>query len=196
MKRPSMYSRPDKPLSVSVPRRDWMARTIERAELAAPVVVHAGSECHVTPPRVAERMADYAGSLIDCDVLEPSAGTGNLARAILANGCALDRLTLVEMHTGLADGLRSIAPVVCTDFIEWAKDTTQRFDIIIMNPPFSRVRAHVAAALSLLRDQGRLIALVPITFNRDDCETLEELPNDTFAAAKVNTKIIELSRLA
>ena len=39
----------------------------------------------------------------------------------------------------------------------------------------------------------KLVALVPITFQHDEAETLENLSNDTFSAAKVNTKIIRIA---
>jgi hypothetical protein len=73
------------------------------------------------------------------------------------------------------------------------------FPRVIMNPPFSDVRKHVAAALSLMGRGGHaepatLVALVPITFQHDDAETLETLPPDTFATAKVHTKIIRIER--
>ncbi|MBL4656965.1 MAG: hypothetical protein JKX73_03120 [Flavobacteriales bacterium] len=63
-----------------------------------------------------------------------------------------------------------------------------------MNPPFKKVRQHIKAALSLLGNGGHdcavLIALVPITYQHEDMETLEELPRDTFSTAQVSTKII------
>jgi hypothetical protein len=187
--RPSMYSRPDKPLYAAVPSRDWRARTVAPDSLQTPIVVHAGSECHVTPPDVALRMADALGDLSSVDVLEPSAGTGNLARATLAAGCNPDRLTMVEMHTGLAAGLRSIGRVECGDFLDWAQ-TAPRFGAVVMNPPFSRVKTHVGAAVQLLAPGGVLVALVPITFQHDAFEDLETLSPDTFASAKVHTKIV------
>lgn len=73
------------------------------------------------------------------------------------------------------------------------------FPRIIMNPPFSSVRKHIAAALRLMGRGGhaepaRLVALVPITFDHPEAVTLETLPADTFATAKVNTKIICIER--
>lgn len=70
---------------------------------------------------------------------------------------------------------------------------------IIMNPPFSEVRKHIAAALTLLGRGGHeahavLVALVPTTFVHPNAETLEILPTDTFATAKVHTKIIRITK--
>lgn len=68
---------------------------------------------------------------------------------------------------------------------------------MLMNPPFSGVRKHIAAAVSLMGRNGHdspacLVALVPVTFEYDGAEHLESLPVDTFAAAKVHTKIIRI----
>ena len=77
-----------------------------------------------------------------------------------------------------------------------------QFPNVIMNPPFSDVRKHITAAMSLMGSGGHsdfetggpyratLVALVPITFERDGFETLEHLPDDTFSTAKVRTKIV------
>ncbi len=63
-----------------------------------------------------------------------------------------------------------------------------------MNPPFRAVQKHMAAALSLLGCGGHksasLVAIVPITYNHDNMEVMEELGNETFPLAKVSTKII------
>jgi hypothetical protein len=53
-----------------------------------------------------------------------------------------------------------------------------------MNPPFSDVRKHISAALSLMGRDGHaepatLVALVPV---------------DTFSTARVNTKIIRIRK--
>ena len=49
------------------------------------------------------------------------------------------------------------------DFIEWARETAELFDRVVMNPPYSegRWRAHTEAAASLVRAGGRLVAVLP-----------------------------------
>jgi len=139
-------------------------------------------------------MAALLGDLRGADVLEPSAGTGNLARAALDAGCEPARLVMVELHCRLADELRRKGHrVEQTDFLEYAA-TAPRFGAVIMNPPFSRVRAHMSAAASLLAPGGRLVALVPVTFDGAGFHTVERLPVTTFATAAVNTKIVMFYR--
>ncbi|RCS21494.1 methyltransferase type 11 [Phyllobacterium salinisoli] len=199
MKRPAIYSRPSKPLTIPVQRRSFGA--VELIEVSEPVTVDKFTECHVTPSDVAARMVEYLGPQGDYLTLEPSAGTGQLTRALLAAGHSRYELTQIERHTPLASGLHQFGPVINRCFLEWAAEVTGRveFPRIVMNPPFREVRKHVAAALTLLGRGGhsepaRLVALVPITFSHPDAETLEILPVDTFTTAKVNTKIVRITK--
>lgn len=146
-------------------------------------------------------MVKYLGPQGDFLTLEPSAGTGQLTKALLAAGHSRHELTQVERHTGLASRLHRFGPVINRCFLEWAAEVTNRVEYprIIMNPPFSEVRKHIAAAFSLLGRGGHqepavLVALVPISFNHSSADTLEILPPDTFATTKVHTKIIRIEK--
>jgi len=69
------------------------------------------------------------------------------------------------------------------------------FSRIVMNPPFRAVKAHIKAALSLLAAQDAvLIALVPITYEHELADPLQDLPRDTFSTAQVSTKLIRFER--
>lgn len=196
--KPQLYKRPNKPLSIPVTRR----RGFDKPDAVArpePVMVDKATECHVTPSDVAARMVEYLGPQGDYMTLEPSAGTGQLVKALLAAGHSDCELTQVERHVTLARGLYQFGPVINRCFLEWAGEIAGRasYPRIIMNPPFRDVRKHIAAAVSLMGRNGHgepatLVALVPITFEHPDAETLEILPADTFATAKVNTKIIRI----
>jgi hypothetical protein len=195
----SVYTRPPKPLTIAVKsRRDF--EKITSAAAIEIIAVDKATECHVTPFDVAARMVDYLGPVGDYLTLEPSAGTGQLARALLATGHSRHELTMVERHNTLASRLGSIGPTINRCFLEWAAEVRGKveFPRVLMNPPFSDVRKHVAAAYSLLGRCGHdepavLVALVPITFEHPSAVELEQLPDSTFATAKVRTKIIRLS---
>ncbi|MGK3125922.1 hypothetical protein ACCY16_17515 [Candidatus Pantoea formicae] len=49
------------------------------------------------------------------------------------------------------------------DFLQWAQETQQRFDVVVMNPPYSEGRAvaHLNAAAALVKNGGRLGAILP-----------------------------------
>ena len=85
MNRPGIYSRPAKPLTIPVrARRDAPALALDAVPEV--IAVDRATECHITPDDVARRMVDYLGPVGDYLTLEPSAGTGQLARALIASG--------------------------------------------------------------------------------------------------------------
>ncbi|WP_176342156.1 MULTISPECIES: methyltransferase type 11 [Sphingomonadaceae] len=197
----SVYTRPAKPLYLAVRSR----RNFAKAEIAPAsdiLAVDKSTECHVTPPDVAARMVRYLGAVGDYLTLEPSAGTGNLSRALIESGHSRYELVQVERHIALSAQLHRFGTIINRCFLEYAAEVRGKveFPRVIMNPPFSDADKHVAAARDLLGPNGHgeaptLVALVPVTFRADGMETLEELPIDTFSAARVRTKIIRI-RLA
>ncbi len=97
-------------------------------------------------------------------VLEPSAGTGNIADEIgKHDGICLD---VVELDPELRRFLRGKGyNVVGSDFMAYRG---RQYDRIIMNPPFSKIGQdqaqsvlHVRHAYSLLKPGGKLAAIVP-----------------------------------
>jgi predicted RNA methylase len=94
-------------------------------------------------------------------VLEPSAGTGMLARAARAAGA--ESVTCVEIQRGLAhelaaDGFRTYRD----DFLLLDPALVGQFDVIVMNPPFDRGRDcdHVRHAWQFLKAGGKLVAVM------------------------------------
>jgi protein-L-isoaspartate O-methyltransferase len=161
-------------------------------------VVSKETECHVTPNREAIKMARALAWRSGLKVLEPSAGTGNLILALEDVGVDLQYVTAIERHGELYQACRHRLPQIgmmyqgC--FLEYAAATSERYDRVIMNPPFRPCRQHIEAALSLLNPGGRLVALVPVTYQRTGIKEIERLPSDTFITARVLTKtvVIEL----
>lgn len=202
---PALYRMAKAPARIQVKRRQDFPK-IEAGPVPELVTVDRSTECHVTPPDVAARMVEYMGHLPGGNlaeigtpgrglILEPSAGTGNLSRALVNAGLPASRIVQVERHIKLAEGLREFGSVANSCFLEYAQHNAAArvtFSGVIMNPPFSDVRKHVKAARSLLAKGGTLVALVPVTFETDSMETLEQLADDTFSTAKVRTKIIRI----
>lgn len=115
-----------------------------------PVVSRVADLCPLYVERGAERLT----------VLEPSAGTGNLARAAVAKGGIVD---CVEYQAELAEQLRASGlyrDVRRGDFL--AIEPTPIYDRVIMNPPFDRERDidHVMHALKFLKPDGHLTAVM------------------------------------
>jgi predicted RNA methylase len=218
MNRPPIYSRPAKPLRIPPTRRERFEGPTAQP-LAAPVMVDKATECHVTPPDVAARMVRYLGASCDMLTLEPSTGTGNLARALLADGHSLQKLCLVERHIGLANRLHAIgAPVVNECFLDYADRARGKveFPRVIMNPPFSvendktAYMTHIYHAFSMLTDNGIMYAVVPNGWEFNQASKFrafrefvglhgvskEKFPSGTFkeSGTMIETTVIELRK--
>lgn len=95
-------------------------------------------------------------------ILEPSAGTGNLARPCVLKGHIVD---CIEYQKSLADNLQIEGiynKVICADFLSIQPETTGLYDRVIMNPPFDRERDidHVFHAMKFLNEDGLLISIM------------------------------------
>jgi SAM-dependent methyltransferase len=110
-------------------------------------------------------------------ILEPSAGTGRLVRAILGEvRTRRYRLTAVEPDPRRAARIAAHPQVdtVVAAFEDFAAGTGDRFDLVVMNPPFTVPgRAHLWAehlllAWRLLAPGGRLVAILPAGALDDD----------------------------
>jgi hypothetical protein len=135
-----------------------------------------------TPDAAAERVIRHTPLYRDRDeaplsVLEPSAGSGNLARrcAEARTGTNYDggrcdytyraAVDCIEIQPELADALRSegvYRRVLSCDFLLLQPDPEKLYDRVVMNPPFDRERDidHVMHALSFLKADGFLIAIM------------------------------------
>lgn len=95
-------------------------------------------------------------------VLEPSAGTGNLAELAQATGAVVD---CVEYQPALADALKAariFRRVTTGDFLTMLPNPAELYDRVVMNPPFDRERDidHVMHALRFLKPDGCLVAIM------------------------------------
>lgn len=113
-----------------------------------------------TPAPVVAQMLAAADLQRGHDVLEPSAGDGAIACAILASGIVPD---CVEIDPDRAADLRDLLPlgaVVNMDFLSMIPDP--EYDRVVMNPPFGKGAGvqHVFHALRFLKPGGRLVAVL------------------------------------
>lgn len=124
-----------------------------------------------TPDAAAQEVIE-AASLYHCNhckggdaplrVLEPSAGTGNLARLARDKG---HEVTCVEVHHERAAELarQSYAAVHECDFLALQPETLGAgYDRALLNPPFDLDRDidHVMHALKFLKPDGKLVAIM------------------------------------
>lgn len=177
---------------------------------------------HVTPAKnfgefhssaeVAAQVMKFAKIHAGQTVLEPSAGTGMLARAACDAGALV---SCVEIQHGLAHELRVLhgfADVRRADFL--TLQPGELFDVIVMNPPFDRGRDcdHVRHAFQFLKRGGKLIAVMSARAEHGDdrrhkalhaiverCEPAygwrkwHDLPPGSFAHAGTNVNTVALA---
>ncbi len=126
-----------------------------------------------SPPAVVERLLEEAGiqpSYLMADhhrrpilsVLEPSAGSGNIARAVANNGHSVDCVEIQETHIDALRRAITIGVVRCADFLDMQPAVMGLYDRVIMNPPFDRGLDidHVNHALKFLKPGGLLVAVM------------------------------------
>ena len=133
-----------------------------------------------TPLDVAKVMLDMSCIHAGDKVLEPSAGTGELAEAILAHEphCHLD---CIELCTEFCDLLkmRELPAITNADFLGWVilqPGHLRQYNQVVMNPPFENHQdiAHVYAAHDCLKLGGRLVAVMSShTFSNSDKKSTE-----------------------
>lgn len=140
-----------------------------REQLRDGVQVVTAPQVFPTPPELAARMIDELMLFDGARVLEPSAGTGSLVRAMRDTGKSL-HIVAVEISPQLAGSLCRRFPngtqdvpqeveVITADFL--ASLSIGTFDAIAMNPPFvdGQDIRHIRRAVELLAEGGRLVAI-------------------------------------
>lgn len=115
-----------------------------------------------TPPKLANYLVELAGLKADDKILEPSAGTGNIVKAI-KRVIGLEKLIYVyELIPENQGALKKIieCKFVGDDFLE----CKTKYDKIIANPPFSKNQDidHIYKMYNSLKKGGRLVSVASI----------------------------------
>lgn len=165
-----------------------------------PFCVDKGTECHVTPASVAERMADYLFEKLECKdsarILEPHGGTGELVQALLKRNSDV-KLDVIERHCDLVAHMQQRFSGCCINICQgdvFNVEFKHPYDGILANTPFRGVASHVKLIKNLLAPGGVAVILVPVTYDKIEHAVLEKLPVDTFSTCKVHTKIIRIQK--
>ena len=187
-----------------------------QAQLKAGVQVAVVDELFPTPGELADQMVCLADIQPGERVLEPSAGTGKILDAI----CRVpDFVTHPQSYVHVIEKNEALALALAKrrdpgrwnytqdDFLYQSPDDWERFDVVVMNPPFQDQYRHVTHALSFLRPGGRLVAVMSsgVTFHTSEEATafraliesyggsIEALPPDTFKASGTGVQTVLVS---
>jgi predicted RNA methylase len=125
-----------------------------------------------TPKSAVNRVVELACIENGMDILEPEAGSGNIAERIRL-ACPGANLSVIEINSTLRDILKEKGfNLVGQDFL----DHRGEYDRIIMNPPFEQGAdmSHIGHAYSLLRPRGRVVSICSEgPFFRNDKQSVE-----------------------
>lgn len=129
------------------------------------------ADFYPTPEALAEYMVSMADLRRVRFVLEPSAGKGDLVKALKNKMEYVEYNSYTEKHGRDVDvdciekdgNLRSLlkgagSRVIHNDFLTF--DTLKKYDLILMNPPFSEGDKHLLKALEMMKNGGQIVCLL------------------------------------
>lgn len=125
------------------------------------------NEFYPTPEDLAARMVGMVDLAKVRSVLEPSAGKGDLLDALEkrikesyyrydANKYDIDCIEFSEDLRRLLIGKEH--RVIFNNFLKF--ETLKKYDLILMNPPFSEGDKHLLKALELMKDGGQIVCIL------------------------------------
>lgn len=126
-------------------------------------VIRNEADFYATPLETVYSLLDNYDGIKPGDViLEPSAGNGNIIRALRNRGYNnfIDAVELREDERENLIGLANRAGIL--DFLK--DDNLGTYDVIIGNPPYSLAQEFIDKSLTLLKPGGRLIFLLRTNF--------------------------------
>lgn len=149
-----------------------------------------------TPESLAQIAVDFSEIEDHHICLEPSAGQGGIAKFLIPENTVCVEVSELNSKILKEKGFNR---VYNQDFVKWADKTAERFDRVIMNPPFSEGRAelHVNMAFQLLKPDGILTAILPASFKNKDIikgkkHEYSEIYSDMFYKTSVSVIIVRI----
>ena len=152
-----------------------------------------GDDFYPTPPELTDKVLSCVRWDGVTSILEPSAGRGDLVERIVAklpyhrSNTAIDTIEIDPELSQVLDskGHRPIA----SDFLDF--QCFRRYDLVIMNPPFSSGEKHLLKAISLVSDGGQVVCLLnaetirkPYTRSRQELVNMLETLNGSIEYIK------------
>ncbi len=126
------------------------------------------NEFYPTPKKIIDKMLEGIDFKLVNTVLEPSAGKGDIVEAIIEklrfghnayNRTVEWDIDTVEINENLQHVLRGKGyRVVHNDFLTY--HTYKKYNLIVMNPPFSNGEKHLLKALEMQQKGGKIVCLL------------------------------------
>lgn len=164
-----------------------------------------------TPDDVICKMLENIDTSLYSSILEPSAGKGNIIKALINKGYKgnIDFIEPVEEFCSIVKNIKICDERVKSHYNQYnyetkskypkyagsnflSFDTFKRYSLIIMNPPFSDGDKHLLKAIELIQNGGRVICLLNSeTLNNPYSNTRKDLLNQL---QKYNAEITDLGQ--
>ena len=107
---------------------------------------------------------NYDGIKNNDSILEPSAGNGNIIRALRNRGYK-NRIDAVEIREEELVNLADLADrTSIVDYLTLDPGVFPKYDVIIGNPPYNQAKEFIDKSLELLKPGGRIIFLLRTNF--------------------------------
>jgi phospholipid N-methyltransferase len=149
---------------ISAKAKQAQAMAAMRQTLAAGVTVVSAPQLFPTPPELARQVVELADIAHGMTMLEPSAGTGALLKAVREATGEQAICTAVELNGQLFRHLQTLeagATILHADFMDLRAEARGHFDRIVMNPPFVNAQdiQHIEHAITFLKPGGKIVAI-------------------------------------
>ncbi|MGB3452929.1 MAG: DUF4942 domain-containing protein [Moheibacter sp.] len=115
-----------------------------------------GVDFYPTPKALIEQMCSDL-ELEGKQVLEPSAGSGNIVDYCVGSGAIVSACEIDENLRAILSS--KSCKIVANDFLNLKKEDVSHIDFIIMNPPFSRDTMHIRHAWHIAPSGCQIVAL-------------------------------------
>lgn len=138
----------------------WPGDVLDEIVTSGCIPDHKSHQFYPTPESLALKVIELANIDSEHECLEPSAGTGGLAKFMPKERTTCIEISAMHETVLIAQGFKTVR----CDFLAWSQQPQHKtFERVVMNPPFSegRWRAHVEAASQMVRPGGRLVAILP-----------------------------------
>lgn len=152
-----------------------------------------------TPAALARQLcAPYQSDDRIASILDPSAGKGDLLKRFVGGSAKLYAIERSPELRAILQAARTetryveakpLYHVLGDDIFEYAG--RHRFDLIVMNPPFSNGADHVLRALELLADGGRLACILNAETVRNPCDKKRQLLTQTIERMGGNIEYVK-----
>ena len=175
-----------------------MAQLLERSSK----MFYENADFYPTPEALAARMVDMIDTKRVHFVLEPSAGKGDLVDKlkskmrydgysnITGNHGSDVEIDCIEQDGNLQNLLKGAGKrLIFDDFLKF--ETLKKYDLILMNPPFSEGDKHLLKALEMMKNGGQVVCLLNAETLKNPYTNIRKVLNQKLAQLGAEIKYLD-----